>query len=313
MPEINDLSIFGDYDGLENKVTTALLHIFEAGNELLIKYIIVDKLKQELPENKITIISQDKQEESHPDGSLKCSFKFQIFIESKVKPFGKAERDEDQLRRHMKLLKEDGDILLYITTDVRRPELLENIVLWANWTQINEWLEEYSKKDRLLEFLCENFDKLLRNRKLITEEWNAEKNERVLIVAGCTFGEEVALECNKYFCQNKRSFRPSGFIAFYCNKQIKYCYEINQTPKDDQYLLDYDDLVKYFQDRLMIDHEKKILHEKYNWIKEFCKVIKLGPRLKFERIEHRKNAAFTQNQRYTKKKMLINAQTTDEL
>ncbi len=200
MPEINDLSIFGDYQGLENKATTALLHIFEAGKEGLIRYIMVDNFKKELPENKITIISQDKQKESLPDGSLKCSFKFQIFIESKITTLSKT--DEDQLRRHMKLLKEDSDFLLYITTDVKRPELLEDVVLWANWTQINKWLEEYSKKDPLLEFLCQNFDKLLRNKKLITEEWNAEKNERVLIVAGCSFGEDVALKCNKYFCQN---------------------------------------------------------------------------------------------------------------
>lgn len=85
------------------------------------------------------------------------------------------------------------------------------------------------------------------------------------------------------------------------NKQIKYCYEINQTPKDDQHLLDYDDLVEYFQDNMMIDNEKKILDEKYSWIMKFSKVIELGPLINFDRIVHRKGT-FTQNQRYTKKK-----------
>ena len=311
MPEINDLSIFGDYKHVENKVTSALLHIFEAGKEELIRHIIVDKLKKELPENKITIISQDKQEESQPDGSLKCSFKFKIFIESKIKPFEKS--NEEQLRRHMKLLKEDGDILLYITTDVRIPKSLENVALWANWTQINEWLGEYSKKDRLLEFLCVNFDKFLRNKKLLTEEWNAEKNERVLIVAGCRFGEKVALKCNKYFCQNERSFRPSGFIAFYCNKQIKYCYKIIETLKKDEYLLNYDDLVEFFLENRMINSEKKIVDEKYNWIEKHSKIFELGEKITINTIEHNKKSAFTQNQRYTKINLLESAHTTNDL
>ncbi|KKK86919.1 hypothetical protein LCGC14_2758440, partial [marine sediment metagenome] len=207
----------------------------------------------------------------------------------------------------------DAAVSEAITTDVTKPKLLDDVVLWANWTQINKWLEEYSKKNPLLEFLCENFDKLLRNKKLITEEWNAKKNERVLIVAGCSFGEDVALKCNKYFCQNNRSFRPSGFIAFYCNKQIRYCYEINQTPKDDQYLLEYDDFVVYFKDKMMVDDENKILDEKYNWILKPNKVVELGPLINLNRIEHHKDSAFTQNQRYTKIELLKNARTTDEL
>lgn len=311
MPKINDLSIFGDYKGVENKVTLALLHIFEAGKEELIRHIIVDKLKEELPENKITIISQDKQEESQPDGSLKCYFKFQIFIESKLTPF--LPKYKDQLRRHMKLLKEDGDILLYITKDVIKPKLLENVALWANWTQINEWLEEFPKKDSLLEFLCKNFDKFLRNKKLLTEEWNAEKNERVLIVAGCRFGEKVALECNKYFCQNERSFRPSGFIAFYCNKQIKHCYKINETPKKDEKLLNYDDLVKFFLEKGMINSEKKTVDDKYDWIYEDSKIFELGEKIDIKTIEHNKMSAFTQNQRYTNIKQLRSADTTNDL
>ena len=48
MPEINDLSIFGDYKHVENKVTSALLHIFATGKEELIRHIIVANLKKRL-------------------------------------------------------------------------------------------------------------------------------------------------------------------------------------------------------------------------------------------------------------------------
>ncbi len=273
----------------------------------------MDKLNKELPENKIDIISQDKKDESIPDGTLKSSFKFQIFIESKIGKLTKS--SETQLNNHLKLLKDDSDILLYLTSDNKKPELLKERVLWASWTQINKWLEEYPKiTDSLLEFLCDNFDKLLRsNENLIAEEWNSNKNDRVVIVAGCKFGEEVAKDHGLYFCQNERSIKPSGYIGFYCNKQIEFCFEINKAPQNDQNLLEYEDLFKYFQYKNMVDDKKNILDEKYNWIKSPQKIFKLGNRVSMKKIKHEKNTAYTQYQRYTEKSKLINATTTEEL
>jgi len=311
MPDINDISIFGEYNSPENRITSALLHIFKAGGEDLIRYIFVDRLNKELPENKIEIISQDKQGESIPDGTLKSSFKFQIFIESKIRKLTNI--DETQLNNHLKSLVEDNDILLYLTSDDKKPYLLTERVLWTNWTQIDKWLEAYSNKDNLLEFLYENFDKLLRNQNLIAEEWNSAKNDRVVIVAGCKFGEEVAKDHRLYFCQNERSIKPSGYIGFYCNKQIKYCFKINKPPKNNENLLDYDGLLKYFQEKNMIDDKNNILDEKYNWIKSLHKIFELGNRISIKKINHEKRTAFTQFQRYTEYSKLINATTTDEL
>ena len=143
---IDTLSIFGEYTQKENRLTAALLHILNVGDEPLIRRI-VEKLNKELPSNKIIITTQQKEESSIPDGTLECLFKFKIFIESKIKP---NSIDATQLENHMKLIENyDENILLYITPDVERPEILDKEVTWANWTDILNWLEEYITKNKL--------------------------------------------------------------------------------------------------------------------------------------------------------------------
>ena len=83
---IDSISIFGEYTQKENRLTAALLHILNVGNEPLIRHI-VEKLNRELPSNEILITTQQKEDFSIPDGTLECSFKFKIFIESKIKPY----------------------------------------------------------------------------------------------------------------------------------------------------------------------------------------------------------------------------------
>ncbi len=224
MTNIEDLSIFGDYKQLENRVTNALLHILNVGGEELIRFLVNEKLNKIFPSSKIEISAQEKEISSIPDGSLKCSFKFEIFIESKII----ENLDDPQLKNHLKLIEgKEENILLYITKHEEKPKLLSEDVSWSNWNQILEWINEYIEKEgtkegELLNYLFDNFEKLLRNSNITTEKWNASSNERVVIFAGGVWGEEVARNLEKYI----ELMKHSDIIEKITNAQVAFSTKI---------------------------------------------------------------------------------------
>ena len=220
---IDDLSIFGDYKQLENRVTTAFLHLLKAGGENLIRFIL-SKIDKEIPLNEIIYSTQDSLEASVPDGTIECSFKFKIYFESKIVPNSIS---IEQLNNHYNSAKEEEEnYLFYITPDIDRPVVLYEDVFWANWTDIRDWLKEYIDNNKikpgdLLHYLYENFELLITNSGLIIEKWDSTTNNRVVIFAGGKYGEETALRFSLYFCQQNRNIKPSGFISFYRDWRIK--------------------------------------------------------------------------------------------
>ncbi len=236
MPKnIEELSIFGEYSQVENRVTAALLQIFKIGGESLMRDIL-SEIGIKLPSSEIEIFSQSQYEDgkSIPDGRLESNFSFRLFIESKIRT---KSINKQQLSKHEKSIELANDFLLYITPDDEKPKELENIA-WTNWLSLQNMLENYTASQyssELLEFLVKNFRTLLENNNLLIQSWNSDNNQ-VLIVAG-GFGEDVALNHNVYICQEKsrRSFRPSKFLSFYRNNRIKHLFEIIVEPKQEEF------------------------------------------------------------------------------
>lgn len=83
---ISEYSVFGEYKQPENRVTAALLHILKIGGKDLIDNILREK-SANLPTDEILVETQvhEKDSNSIPDGKLSCEFKFQLFVESKIK------------------------------------------------------------------------------------------------------------------------------------------------------------------------------------------------------------------------------------
>jgi len=229
--KIEDISIFGQYNQTENIVTAAFLQICKVGGEELIRFL-TNHINIQLPSSEIEIQSQVKGKGTVPDGLLESNFSFKLYVESKIKSNAVNAK---QLQGHRKQIDNNKDFLLYLTPDDKKPLILEN-TNWASWVQIinifNDYLQtSQSDNKQLLEFLVEHFHTLLDNLNLLGLSWNLD-NDNVLIVAG-SWAEGVAINYNYYICQNKRSFKPARYLAFYNNNQIRHVFEISKPPEDD--------------------------------------------------------------------------------
>ena len=79
MAKIQDKSIFGEYDKLENRITAAFLHLLRVGGEKLICYLFKSKLEN-FPSSEIFINTQTPNDAGVADGIIKCDFSFNIQI-----------------------------------------------------------------------------------------------------------------------------------------------------------------------------------------------------------------------------------------
>ncbi|MDR1862396.1 MAG: hypothetical protein LBQ67_00595 [Treponema sp.] len=235
MKRIDEISVFGEYSQPENRVTAAFLQICKIGGEGLIR-TIATKLKIQLPNSEIDIFSQAKEENTVPDGLLESNFSFKIFIESKIK---KNAVNKKQLDGHLKALKNENDFLIYLTPDEELPSELKRErrrISWTNWKTVNDIITNYvqdlqADEKQLLDFLCQQFKTLLDNLDLCGYDWTFD-NQNVVILAGRT-GEPIALQYLYYICQNKRKFKPSQYLTFFNNNQIKHIFKIIEKPRDD--------------------------------------------------------------------------------
>ena len=221
---IDEMSVFGEYKQKEDQVTAALLQIFKAGGEPLLRDVM-NTIGLQLPDNDINILSQPTNPSggSRPDGLLRSKFKFNLYIESKL-TLGRIQKDNKQLVEHKKAITHLGDFLLYITPHDKKPASLDG-VHWTNWKTLIESLENYTTNTKienleLVNYLVNEFRKLIDNYDLTPSTWdNYEESDQVLILAG-SWAEGIAFKYSFYICQNNRSFQPSGYIAFYNNSKI---------------------------------------------------------------------------------------------
>ncbi len=174
---IEDLSIFGLYSQKENKVTAALLQVLEFGGASLLRSILND-LGGNLVCNSIkSIESQPAKEEtgSIPDGKIICD-NFTLFIESKLG----CGISDNQLKGHVKLLRNKQNHLVYITNNPVRPEVLPKEVLWTNWDVIVCCMENFQTSNEILKFLFSQFEKLIHS---LFKEANYYKKKGMLRVS----------------------------------------------------------------------------------------------------------------------------------
>ncbi len=240
MTDINKLSIYGDYSQRENRITTALLHILNFGKEDCIRFLL-NKLNIELPESEINIISQDRGGASIPDGVLECKFNFKILIETKITT---DKIKKIQLENHLnKIINKENHFLIYLTPHNIKPRELPDMVEWVNFNSIISYLNEYIEisENEILNFLITNFELLLINLKLFSQEWDWRKNNTVAIFAGGRIGLKDALTKRKYICPNQssRKIQPVGYIGIYANMKIKHIFKVEKAPDEDEHNLYY--------------------------------------------------------------------------
>jgi len=248
--EISDFSIFGEYKQPENRVTAALLQICKIGGESLIREIFT-KADVQLPDSEVAIITQPSNHngKSVPDGLLKSSFSFNLYLESKI---SQNSIDESQLTEHEKLISKKTDFLIYITPDEAKPNILmKKKIGWLEWRSVRETLNLFTNDTsinnyELLSYLINEFNKLLDNMRLTNFVWSLE-NDQVLIVAGA-WAEGIAIKHGYYICQNRRSFKPSRYLAFYKDSKINHLFEITESPSDDVVLSDIEELSIYLNE-----------------------------------------------------------------
>lgn len=125
----------------------------------------------------------------------------------------------------------------------------------------------------------------------------------VIVVAG-RWAEPVALRYELYICQNERSFRPAGHMAFYANGHIRYLFEIAGPP---------------FNHCNPENMPLLASIEGYEFDAPAHQVMHLGNRREIGPIRNNltsqsgKRIAFTQGQRYTTLDKILAARTTSEL
>ena len=73
---IEKISVFGEYQKPEDRVTVALLHVINAGGQIVVERLFGDLF--DIPSNDINIISQSYHEQSIPDGEISwyCQFAY---------------------------------------------------------------------------------------------------------------------------------------------------------------------------------------------------------------------------------------------
>ncbi len=311
-------SIFSTYSKTENLITASILSVMQHLSLNRIERIfgsIMENSDFEL----IKFKNQPSDQESGvPDALISGNFK--ILIETKIV---KNAVKPEQLERHLKKLDKNNPahVLLVLTPDSQPPQAVEKIIsdqlIWASFSALDQAIEELFKDEK--EIISEREAFLLRNLQTMMEENRLFPVERdVLVIPARIAWRDYALT-NAYVCQDKRSFQPSKYLAFYTDNRIyKFVPKIQKI---------YESVV--FEKNKYHGHlgsvVNTLLEKNYNTEGESHKVILLSGQSDKETIilnneitndlcsKNGRRVAFTQNQRYISLKNLKNTKFTSEL
>ncbi|MCF8428987.1 MAG: VWA domain-containing protein, partial [Bacteroidia bacterium] len=137
-------------------------------------------------------------------------------------------------------------------------------------------------------------------------DWNLD-NEQVLVLAG-DWAFDIAEKYGIYECQNKRTFRPSKYLAFYKNSQINTVFEITNKPYDNGTSANTPEMLAINKD--FPDYDAGIPRR----IIKLKKLQNVGPITNDGKSKSGKTVPFTYGQpRYTKFDLLTKAKSTSEL
>jgi hypothetical protein len=306
MSKIENHSIFGHYNQVENRVTAALLQILKIGGTAFIGNLFEQIDEIEFPSSEINIVTQEKEIHNVYDGVLECSFSFRVLVECKIQL---EKINKKQLEGLIKNAINPTDYILFITPDNSKPSILSHSscgIYWTNWKRINEILKEINTLQEPLNFLINEFEKYLDFLKLLDV---VSPDQRVQIVAG-SYGEPTALKYGFYACQNHRPFKESKYLAFYNKQGIHTLFEIIEGPSNncDLSKIDNENIKDYLNtDEPNFKNDKRQLYL-LNLVNKDL-IIKHNGKNK-----NGKRSAFTMGPfRYTTIEKLLKAKTTSEL
>ena len=137
-------------------------------------------------------------------------------------------------------------------------------------------------------------------------DWGLDNNQ-VLVVAG-DWAFNIAEKYGIYECQNKRTFRPSKYMAFYKDSQIDTVFEIVEKPYDNGTGKNTPEMVEMKKD--MPDYDDKTPRR----VIKLKKLQKVGPIKNDGKSKSGKTVPFTYGQpRYTTFELITKAKLTSEL
>ncbi|NKE37470.1 hypothetical protein GWG54_16975 [Natronococcus sp. JC468] len=189
-------------------------------------------LEATLDESDLTLVTFENQiigDGSVPDASIQSSTS--LWFETKTVP---NSVDLEQIRNHLSGLRQeasDTQRLVVLTPDHSRPKKLDQIeddrLVWTNFDQLVDAAEsilarDHGSAEQSLEIPTEREAFLLRElvRFLYEEDLVSGREDRVLVVAARKAWPEYNAH-GLYFCQPNRSFKPSNYLAFYTDGEIK--------------------------------------------------------------------------------------------
>ncbi len=307
MPKIDELSIFGEYGKPENRLTVALLQVLKVGSEPLIRHF-AERLSFDIPSSEIAIYSQVKGQGCTPDGLLESRFTFSIVIESKLQR-NAIQRKQLEALVSDRVSRAPNAVLLYLTPDESAPEaLIDRPCVWANWKSVRDafdsFLDKREVEDReLLAFLIDQFATFAGNLGVLETTWDPD-DSRVLVVPA-KHARSEARHFLVYACQNRRSFKPFKWIAFYAQGEIDTIAEVIAAPEDDVLLAERPEFAELAEVVRDPTNPCRVLR--------LSKVRSVGPIKNDLKDRNGKPAAWVQNQRYTTSDRIEKARVTSEL
>ncbi len=214
-------SIFSNYSTPENRVTATILAVFEKISSTTVTRILQVLIEDSTIEL-IEYENQVKVTDSIPDGRIKGLFDY--MIETKIT---KGAIKKEQIENHCKALKYDFSKLLILTPDFNYPPILNEIksdysnkIIWSNFDKIIEGIDAVLQDSILLldreKFLLLELKEFIINEQLTSEDYS----KKILIVpAGNAW--DFYKKYTIYKCQPNRTFKPTSYMGFYADKQIK--------------------------------------------------------------------------------------------
>lgn len=217
----------------------------------------------------VSFESQFVTDDTTPDAAIRSSTT--VYIETKTEPRAVS---RTQLEGHLEALeteRSDTKLLVVLTPDAAEPEavsaLSDERVVWLSFDDLVEALESFlarddagtietgqppTERDR---FLVRELVRFLYGRDGLV----GGVDDRVLVIPARRAWDEYG-EYGLYVCQPDRSFRPSGYLAFYRDNHIEPTVPAI-TDSVERVTLTPDGVERAHEDEELTDEQRKTLFE----------------------------------------------------
>ena len=292
----------------------------------------MDRIMQALRSFKLVqFVNQPRAKKSTPDAKIITSPA--IWIETKT---SENSVNPDQVTRHLESV-ENHQKLLLLTPDEHRPTCLENRVIWSNFRQLVSTVQSILGDEDEPPSERESF--LLRELvRMVEESGLTTPIESRVLVRAAKIAWPAYEQFSVYYHSGKDPrFRPSGYMAFYTNNEVKpkiakiLCEIESITLKDTSHVQSLEVEKRKFVNQLMEIWESKDkipqkirenfeshLAQPARWMflsgPDDEETVKLSKAIANDlKGQGGKPTAFTQNRRYVTLESLEKAQTTSDL